>query len=975
MKKSILVLLAAAAAVPLFAAPQMDDEAAAYIKTLIEKGKNYRRRLDKTYFFTRGQLKYGLERKDYLRRWSDRPLMQESGFAEKGSNAENNYDGKFSENGFINHNTYIAESKLLEKFHFAGFAFFATSSGRLDILNHAGAPGTGNIKLFGEVTTRGLSNPARAQRVHDYAKRALKNKHVFRANGKIVVTSYPASDEKTIPLWVRTKEEFKKLYGDNFLFVPYVSLRLPPTGKNNTYTKADIVKMENRLRNYLRVLDGFYHNSPPFRERRYYWEMDRELLIPIIHSVMSEAEFKDKLLIWGTKVGHMNCHRQSYGIDAFNTDTLRGTVGAAVLAKADMINCVEWDEENENTSFRPMTMTGFSTLRICRAFEQMANSGKFSPLPGDDLSIPNVVLSYPRVVVAGQLIEVEVANIPDNSRKEAMQVSVGFKDNNGKIVWQSETRKLDHASVCAEVFNIQSEKVIEHRFLNPFVTVDGKCYDDGFYPLEVRSWWHWDYLYAKHVLRDMPKGVKVDFGFSKPDKHGLTDIKVKVSSPEDIRSIEIITGDNVVIYSHDKNGVSKFRESAERAAFRISLQGAHGNVLMLNGKVKLLNAPELDRFPMPGKRSKSQSKHEWIFDNFSLTSRPIHYFISIPRKDLDNAALEVDLPGITKQKTIIKLADIQNLGSYSIAGKHSSQFAVVRNNQQEVMPDVLGGKNYEFTVPVRADAPEAGYLVQVIDRNYRMYRSKKVSPFTLSGEKVKYGVVSVGSNTPGVAEADKALLKPLTYDFSDRNGAILKSSLGSRFDGILSGHVPLATGFGWGESGYGNSIAAEYLRRGKILEYAYPTREKIDGQDALVFKGGQYVSLPIGIVPAFGSYEIEMDVYVDKKDGTQTLLTGTQKAFTFSLKNRVPVMRIFCNGIAGGVRSASGPRLKPWHWNKVKVRFNQRELVVSVNGVSGKPVKVHGYQRYPRATVIGASERGEFFHGKIRNFKITPHAL
>lgn len=46
----------------------MHDEAAAYLKTLAEKGKNYQRRLDKTYFFSRAQLKYGLERKDYLRR-------------------------------------------------------------------------------------------------------------------------------------------------------------------------------------------------------------------------------------------------------------------------------------------------------------------------------------------------------------------------------------------------------------------------------------------------------------------------------------------------------------------------------------------------------------------------------------------------------------------------------------------------------------------------------------------------------------------------------------------------------------------------------------------------------------------------------------------------------------------------------------------------------------------------------------------
>ena len=120
-----------------------------------------------------------------------------------------------------------------------------------------------------------------------------------------------------------------------------------------------------------------------------------------------------------------------------------------------------------------------------------------------------------------------------------------------------------------------------------------------------------------------------------------------------------------------------------------------------------------------------------------------------------------------------------------------------------------------------------------------------------------------------------------------------------------------------------------------------------------------------------------MEVYVSKDGGAvQTLLTGTNMSFTFYLERRVPTMRIYCNDLPGGaMRIATGPRLRPWSWNKVKFRFNQRELSVIVNGVSGKPVNAYGYQRYPRATALGASERGEFFTGKIRNFKITPYAL
>ena len=165
---------------------------------------------------------------------------------------------------------------------------------------------------------------------------------------------------------------------------------------------------------------------------------------------------------------------------------------------------------------------------------------------------------------------------------------------------------------------------------------------------------------------------------------------------------------------------------------------------------------------------------------------------------------------------------------------------------------------------------------------------------------------------------------------------------------------------------------------GGQIENATPTREKVDGKDVLVFDGAQYASLPMGIVPPFGSYEIEMDIYVDKEGNqVQTLLTGTRDSFTFQLVNRIPKVMVYCNQLtetpgAKPMRVATGLRLKPWQWNNVKIRCDQNKLVVITNGVAGKAVAAPGYHRYPRATALGTSETGEFFKGKIRNFKITP---
>ena len=133
--------------------------------------------MSRTHFFSRAQLKYGLGRNDYLRRWCDRPLMQETGFAKSGSFTVS-HSGKYDEKGFINHDTYIVESNLLKKFNFDGFAFFPETFGRMDIFNHAGTPGTGDIKLLTEFRFAGgraVFKPE-LERRRECAQRALANK-------------------------------------------------------------------------------------------------------------------------------------------------------------------------------------------------------------------------------------------------------------------------------------------------------------------------------------------------------------------------------------------------------------------------------------------------------------------------------------------------------------------------------------------------------------------------------------------------------------------------------------------------------------------------------------------------------------------------------------------------------------------------------------------------------------------------------
>ena len=79
MKKLSLLMIGFAALCTAYSAPVPDAQAAAYLKTLSAKIKHETfPRSGKTAIFSRAQLKYGLERTDYLHRWVDRPLLQNS---------------------------------------------------------------------------------------------------------------------------------------------------------------------------------------------------------------------------------------------------------------------------------------------------------------------------------------------------------------------------------------------------------------------------------------------------------------------------------------------------------------------------------------------------------------------------------------------------------------------------------------------------------------------------------------------------------------------------------------------------------------------------------------------------------------------------------------------------------------------------------------------------------------------------------
>ena len=339
-----LILLSATLALQLTAAPRPDAEAAKLLKAYAEKGKARKSYSGRTAIFARGQLKYGLERDDYLHRWVDRPLFQDTSFATNASGS------------FLNDKAWkVMHHVVMDMYKLDGFSFFPMTKQREDLYRTAAMPGLqlnvlpefvspASIIKYGGTPDWNLT--------YALIERALKSKQTYRINGKIVITSYPGDTDPAY--WVEFKKRVTAKFGDKFIIAPMHMLPRN-TITAATLTAKDVNTLAAIIRKWLRSVDGYYYNFPPLNEyRRYDDDFDKNVMIPLLSGILAEDEFKNKILAWGTKVGHENFYAKgTFTYNCGGTSMLRGSVGSAVAAKADVVNLVEWDEQNENTSFRP----------------------------------------------------------------------------------------------------------------------------------------------------------------------------------------------------------------------------------------------------------------------------------------------------------------------------------------------------------------------------------------------------------------------------------------------------------------------------------------------------------------------------------------------------------------------------------------------------------------------------------------------
>ncbi len=938
-------------------------------KLLAEWGRQpYARKNGRTDIFVRAQLKYGINRDDFIHHWYDRPLLQDSSLGQR-------QDTETEKRPWLNPGSWAKTVEMGRLGKQSGFAVFTFTSNREQVIPLSVKPGMESTILV-EIA-RGCPMETCIYR----AGQALEMSNSFRLGGKVVITSYPGVGVKDLPHYAELKRRLVEKFGDKFLVMPYFTLFADEPRTREPMTAESLRRVRSRLENALRVIDGLcYCGRESFFNRRYDpWLFDR-VIVPIVHGIFAQDEFKGKYLgCWATP-GHENSYRWNYGLDCTGTRMLRDMLSSAAKLSPDFVIGCEWDEENENTCFRPMVAHGFTNQRLLRYFSDTMNGRPVDVFPGDDTSIPNLVLSFRKEIMAGEPVEAEVLNIPDGTFKGGtFKVSFAWKTLDGAIARAFPVQTLSADALEAAWFKVDASALIDNAVLLPELAVstpDGRklVFSDGLWPLGLRPSRCIEYKWTKHPIRELPKGVVGGLSLGGKDEEGAYAVKGRVSGPRRFRSIAVLDETDTV-YMYDGKPVRDDGIVKVRIAFQgISQAGKNHD---LKGKIAISGAPGASLLLSRTRGNIDIKGTTFVFGGAMLNNWPHYLFVDIPKSEAAAAKFTVDLPGYFVGEVAVK--DLIEREVIGICGPKSGNIVFTRFRSQPRIPVPQNVSSAEFTFHLKPGLPRSILRLEAVDEDYHVWRSK---PFVCghdTGVKVPFHVYERDDDRVSSIAVDSSRVPQATYTFEPSRGSVVSCVGGRNLWGILCGCVPLVTGFGQGESGYGNTGVMALPRNAAGWEKSAPeyVRES-DGTWALKFSGCSYANLPQQIWPVQTGFTLEMTVNPDDVTRRQGLLnSGPTSSGVYIEKGRVfarfflrnRFMRV--SGRAAPV-TVPGPGIAAGRWQTVRVVYDQSTAHVEVDGVKGEPVAVSGDIFYPLYTAIGAGVKDtEFFAGRMKSLSFN----
>ena len=667
------------------------------------------------------------------------------------------------------------------------------------------------------------------------------------------------------------------------------------------------------------------------------------LVFGLMREVLEEPEFKGRKLMGMVVVnGHENAYTRGYNVSHNGTRTLRGILDVALEVNPDVMKFGEWDEYNENTCFAPTLYNGYVTKRIVRSYLQKLRGEPLSPIPGDDLSKPNLAVSYRKSLSPGEPLPIEVLSIADGSWSGPIAVSAEVLDEKGRVLKGFEPR------------NVSADRTSDYRFVADTgafwgaraLTVrvrwnapDGRSgvIDGGLHPVDFAPANSWNHKWVKAALRDMAPMEKCDVSL----KDGVVSADVACASP--IRYAMVCGGGEILYIHNPEDRIDRFREDATTAVFQVSFVSCRKKpAAERRFRLDLGDVPEAE-WIMGRDVSRGPS---YVPRSLSIVSEPV--YLRLPLGRVATAVMHASFNDIIEGDIPVRAA--YEKGAYAIGAPGSSQVALARLNRQASYPSVWNRRTASFSFRPEPDRKSMAYVVQVV---------------TMDGKEWRSGPLVWG---------DVSRTRTLDYDFSPECGDVVRPKSGERsFFGMLGGLYSTATlrNRGPATGGAHEKSNAEWDPR--------PRREAdpdAPGLWRLVFDGkDDLVGFPTELLPQNSPWEASLEFRPDVLGG---YLVGAMHEGIGSLWGVFPkedgslVAGYLGHYCPNGYAAVSVPKgsVKNGEWNSLLIRHTGKLLEVVLNGKSySEPALMPGSR--PSSVVLGGSpEVRSYFKGMIRKFSV-----
>ncbi|MHB8993984.1 MAG: LamG-like jellyroll fold domain-containing protein [Armatimonadota bacterium] len=912
--------------------------------------------------FSSSQVKYGLYQ-NYLHRYLDRPLLMDRSTRGREVLTEASFHkimGHAKMYGLDGLSILIGTPGMVDRYERALKA--ADSSGRDDFVI---MPRLG--------TSRDITYLDRT------LKAALASSHSLRVNGKLLCGGYstglPPADVAVM------LKDLRAIHGDSFLFCPDLGRAWGSAMEERRTTgkidPATIDGVRATLRSYLDVCDGMFLSPSMLRapDRTLDIAFYRGTVLPVITGVMSEAPHRGKFLGLAADTGYFNFMTGST-LDESGTKTLRQSFEAAMSAPADFIDMPEWDELNEHTCIQPTITNSFSTQRIIKYYTSVLRKQAPQPNAGDDVTIPNLVVSYRKALTLGEPLQIELLNVPDGTQQKPYRVQVTLLNAAGEVVKALPAVELAPDKLMDATPAIPSETLPGTLILRPRVTVttaEGRevRFDDGLMHVTLRPTDNFDYKWVRQPLRDIIRPTTARFEVKPYGDGTACRVSGALACGEPLAFLEVVeNGDEV-------HGVDVTNEYPDREQFML---------LDITMRAMRDHRPFTARIELENTQPKfhTQTDGRYYFNrgnaldinNFSLSVWPRGGMVSFPRADADKAVLVITSNLFNHR---VPVAKVLRLGRHSETLDDGITVTLEDFRREPDITPHIGKSSADFHFTMRPRRPNSLVWMRGLTQSGKIYRSAPVLLGALpQGQPTPLDIFSDTNDRPCQVSVDSATIPDLKYEFNPENGSLLYTAAGQSFWGQLGGRGIDATGVGGGEAG---GMGDPYRSGGaypKNAKQSAPRYVTEDGRQVLQFDGvGNYVVFPREMTPRRGSWTLEFEL--KPTSAKKQVLFSHHGHYTGSvtvyLENGV-ISSEYSDRYLTTTQQRPGLKLPLNEWSTVRISYNLSAMTYTVNGQTSKPLPAPGPGLYLGASVFGGLGDGmEYFEGGLRSLRMVHRAL